>query len=98
MILPRGNIYIYIYSEESWVKYRPLKHSTSQWHALWIYPIYTNKLLSLRKVRSKPLESHITDTKIGLQSRQKDLTIDGIKRSTEVKKQQNDTLLFVNIP
>ena len=46
-----------------------------------IYPIYQNRPLSLRKVRSEPLESHITNTKMGLQSRQKDVMIDGIKCS-----------------
>ena len=69
----------HIYSEENWAHYRPLRHFTSQWHAFWMYPIYQNTLFSLRKVRSKPLESHITDTKMGLQSRQKDVMIDGIK-------------------
>ena len=80
MILPKGQ---HIYREENWAPYRPSRLSPSQWHALWIYPIYQNRLLSLRKVRPKPLESHITNTKMGLQSRQKDVMIDGIKSSQE---------------
>ena len=64
---------------------------------LWIYPINQNRLLSLRNVRSKPLESHITDTKIRLQSRQNDVMIDGIKRSAQGKKQQNFASVSIDL-